>query len=316
MLVFSTVLFFLTTFLAAGLIVLVAWFALQKVQPKTLPAEPSAEDVPRLLREEQLSSISLWNKILERYDFIDIMTRQIGQADLNWSVGRVTLAMLLSGTIALAVLVKGGWFPGWIDAGLAYGCSLLPYMYILRRRSRRFARIEAQFPDALDSLARALRAGHPFAAAMEIVSSECDPPLSIELRRAAVEGNFGTSWAQALENLSARVPLLEVSMFSAAVQLQGRTGGKLSEVLATLAETMREAYSLKGEVKALAAHGRVTGVVLTVLPIFIAIAMTLVNPSYLAILINNPYGKYLFGGAVASLIAAHFVIRKIVDIRL
>ncbi len=105
MLVFSTVLFFLTTFLAAGLIVLVAWFALQKVQPKTLPAEPSAEDVPRLLREEQLSSISLWNKILERYDFIDIMTRQIGQADLNWSVGRVTLAMLLSGTIALAVLV-------------------------------------------------------------------------------------------------------------------------------------------------------------------------------------------------------------------
>jgi tight adherence protein B len=130
-----------------------------------------------------------------------------------------------------------------------------------------------------------------------------------------VEGNFGTSWEQALGNLSDRVPLLEVSMFAAAVQMQTRTGGKLNEVLAKLAENMREAIALKGEVRALAAHGKMTGMVLTVLPIVIAGIMMVVNPSYLGILIANPYGKYLISAAIICLVLAHFVIRRIVDIK-
>ena len=317
MLAFSTALFFLTTFLAAGLVVLVLWFALQKVQPKALPADAvQEEDAPRLLREEPLSSISLWAAILQRCDFIEIMTAQIAQAGLNWSVGRITLSMLLSGTIALAILVKGAWLPGWATAAIAYSIALVPYIYVLHKRSRRFARFEAQFPDALDSLGRALRAGHPFAAALEIVANELEDPISTELRRAKVEGNFGTGWSQALENLVQRVPLLEVNMFAAAVQLQSRTGGKLSDVLSTLSEGMRESSALKGEVRALAAHGRLTGIVLTVLPIVIAITMCIVNPSYLGVLIHHPYGKYFFAAAVTSLIAAHFVIRRIVDIKI
>ncbi len=112
------------------------------------------------------------------------------------------------------------------------------------------------------------------------------------------------------------MPLLEVSMFASAVQLQNRTGGKLNEVLGTLAENMRESVALKGEVRALAAHGKLTGAVLTVLPIAIAAVMMVVNPSYLSILIHHPYGKYLIAAAVACLVLAHFVIRRIVDIKI
>jgi len=107
-----------------------------------------------------------------------------------------------------------------------------------------------------------------------------------------------------------------VTMFASAVQLQNRTGGKLNEVLAKLAENMRESTALKGEVRALAAHGKLTGAVLTFLPIGIASVMAMVNPSYLAVLLYHPYGKFLISGAIVCLVAAHLIIRRIVDIKL
>jgi tight adherence protein B len=116
--------------------------------------------------------------------------------------------------------------------------------------------------------------------------------------------------------LGERVPLIEVHMLASSVQLQSRTGGKLNEVLANLAETMRESASLKGEVRSLAAHGRLTGLVLTILPIGIAIIMTVVNPGYLVVLFQHPYGKYLIGAAVGCLLLAHLLIQRIVDIKI
>jgi tight adherence protein B len=317
MLTFSTFLFFLTTFLAVGLTLLLVWFGLQKAKSRNVPGAPPPPQTgtSSLLRDESISTISIWGKLLQRFDFIELMKRQIQQADLNWSVGRMTSLMLLTGTVALVVLVKGDWLPTWMNAALAYGASLTPYLYVWRRRTKRFAKFEVQFPDALDSLSRALRAGHPFAAALEIVASEAEAPVSTELRTAAIEGNFGTSWQRALENLSQRVPLLEVNMFAAAVQLHNRTGGKLSEVLASLSEGMREAGALKGEVRAIAAHGKLTGMVLTILPVIISLVMAIVNPSYLAVLLKHPAGKYLLGAAVVCLLLAHFVIRRIVDIK-
>jgi len=318
-LAFSSILVFVTTFLAAGLAVLVAWFALQRIN-----AEAAAEDVsehllddsPRLLKNSELSSISPWAKLLERSDLVRIMQRHLMQAGLNWSVGRVTLLMLLTFSMALAVVMRSESIAGWEAMLIAAAIAFLPYLYILRRRAKRFRKFEENFPDALDSIARAMRAGHPFAAAMEIVSDECEQPVAAEMRQTAVEGNFGTSWAQALGNFADRMPLLEVNMFVAAVELQTRTGGKLNEVLGRLAENMREATALKGEVRALAAHGKLTGMVLTILPAAIALVMMMVNPSYLGILIYHPYGKYLIVAAAGCLVLAHLVIRRIVDIKI
>jgi tight adherence protein B len=315
----SSILVFATTFLAAALAVLVGWFTLQRIG-----AEAAAEDVSErlgdgaspLLKDNSLSTISLWARLLGRFDFGDIMRRQLSQAALTWSVGRLTLFMLLTGSVALAILMRLDWLPGWGAVPLACGAALCPYLYVLRKRSRRFRKFEEAFPDALESLARALRAGHPFPAAMEIVASESEPPISAEFRRATAEGNLGASWDQALQNLSERVPLLEVNMFASAVLLQNRVGGKLNEVLAKLAENMRESTGLKGEVRALAAHGKLTGAVLTILPLVIAAVMAVVNPAYIASLVHYEYGKDMIAAAAVCLVLAHFVIRKIVDIRI
>ena len=315
----TAILVFLTTFLAAGLAVLIGWFALQRMGAEALAEDVSEhllDESPRVLKDESLSSISIWAKLLERSDLIHIMRRHLQQADLSWSVGRVTMLMLLAGSIALAIAMREDRIPGIVAVVIAALVGSLPYLYIVRRRAKRFRRFEENFPDALDSLARALRAGHPFAAGMDIVAQECEAPVSIELRKAAAEANLGSSWDTALANLSDRIPLLEVNMFAAAVQMQTRTGGKLNEVLAKLAENMREATSLRGEVRALAAYGKMTGAVLTVLPLVIAGMMMIVNPSYLTILVYNPYGKYLISGAIICLVLAHFVIRRIVDIKI
>lgn len=314
-----SILVFVTTFVAVSLAVLVAWFTLQRIGAEAAAEDVPdrlAEDAPAIFKDETLSTISVWAKLLERFDFVEIMRRQLAQADLNWSVGRLTALMLLAGTLTLALLINGEWAPGWAAILIAGCVAALPYLLVLHRRGRRFRRFEEGFPDALESLARAMRSGHPFASAMEIVAAECTPPVSIELRRASAEGNLGTSWEVALHNLCERVPLLEVYMFASAVQLQTRTGGKLNEVLASLADTMRESISLKGEVRALAAHGRLTGLVLTVLPIAIAAVMMVVNPGYLVVLFQHPYGKYMIAAAVACLALAHLLIQRIVDIKI
>src|SRR5207247_343141 len=153
---------------------------------------------------------------------------------LNWSVGRVTLVMLLCGTIGGLLLTKLLPLLAAVACGIAL--AFAPYGYILRVRERRFRKFREAFPDVLDSLARALKAGYPMSAAMDLVSSEALPPVQAEIRRTAAEANLGMGWHRALENLGHRVPVLEVNLFSSAVALHSRTGGKLSEVMAGLAE--------------------------------------------------------------------------------
>ena len=318
MIAFLILLFFVTTFAATGLAVIGVWFAIRKRQEIAAEsAEVGGEDESQtLLRDDSVSTISIWASLLERFDFVHGMRNRIAQAGLDWSAGRVTLGMLLAGSAVLAVLVRVTWLPLWAAAALAGAAAIAPYLYVLRLRSKRFRQFEAQFPDALDSLARALRAGHPFAAALEIVANEAEAPVSLELRRTCIEASFGMSWKQALDNLTVRVPLIDVQMFAAAAQLQSRTGGKLNEVLTTVSESMRESVALKGEVRALAAHGKLTGLVLTILPAAIALIMAVVSPEYLGVLIASPDGKYLIAGSIGCLIAAHFIIRRITDVKI
>ena len=319
MLAISSILVFFTTFLAVALAVLIGWFVLQRIGADALAEDVSEhllDDGPRLLKNETLSTIALWRRLLERWDFIRILQRHLLQAGLSWSVGRITLAMLLGGAATWAIAMRFSWLPAWAAVLLAIGAGIAPYLLVLRRRTKRFRRFEESFPDALDSLARSLRAGHPFPSAMGLVAEESEEPVASEMRQTSADGNLGTSWTEALNNLVDRMPLLEVTTFASAVQLQNRSGGKLHEVLAGLAENMRESTALKGEVRALAAHGKLTGLVLTILPIGIAAVMMVVNPGYLAVLFYHPYGKYLIVAAIFCLIAAHAIIRRIVDIRI
>jgi tight adherence protein B len=183
-------------------------------------------------------------------------------------------------------------------------------------RRKRFQDFEAQLPEAIDSLCRALKAGHPFAAGMEVIANEDFEPVSSEMQRALDEWKLGMTWMQALESLTLRVPLTDLQVFVSAVKLHMRTGGKLGEVLGRLAESMRENTSIRGEVRSLAAHGRMTGVILSFLPIALAVVMFIVNPSLMLMLVTHPLGQKLIIGAVVCLLLAHVIIRKIVDIRM
>lgn len=278
--------------------------------------EPAADAEPLLLRTENVSSISFWAQLLERFQFVPNLRRLISEAGLNWSAGRTTSMMLLGGASTAVVLSRISWLP-WIavaTGGVAAG--LVPYFYLNHKRAQRFTAFEEAFPDALDSLGRAMRAGHALAAGMEMVAYEAPQPISGEFRKVLEEWRLGRSWDQALEHLVERIPLVSVSLFVAAIRMQSRTGGKLHEILARISEGVRESVALEGEIRAISAHGKLTGMILSALPIGIAMMLNWAAPGYLNVLIDNPIGKYLIFAAVMFLVAAHLVMKKILDIKI
>ena len=304
---------FIATFFVAVVAVVVARVVLEH---RRRERDPEASMQTALLKSDVLSSISLWQSLLARFDFVETMKTRLQEADLKWTVGRLTLAMLLGGAIGLALLINVSWVPTWaavLGCGLA---GMLPYLRVLRLRAKRFRKFQEQFPEALDFIARSLAAGHPFSAALEMLANDNLQPISAEMRRTADERKLGMSWESAFRNLTRRVPLVEVSLFAAAVQMQSRTGGKLNDVLARLADSMRESVALQDEVRSMAAHGKLTGAVLSILPLFIAAMMVAVNPGYFLILLNHPHGKDLIATAIACLVLAHVTIRRIVDIKI
>ena len=311
-----SILVFLGVFLIASLAVVVASF----FQDRGTPDVPVAfvgisGEVPLLLREESLSTINFWERLLQRFDVFETLQTHLSEAGLKWSVGRVTATMMLTGTLAAAVTTEVSWIPLGTSVFVFLGAAWIPYLFIAAKRRSRFSKLEDQFPDALDSLARALRAGHALAGGMEMLAIEAPQPIGGEFRRTIEEYKLGMSWNRALVGLAKRIPLLEVRLFVAAVLLQSRTGGKLTEVLERLADTIRDSISLRGDVKAISAHGRLTGTILTILPIGIAATMYYSSPGYLEVLTKHPSGPMLIEGAIICLLLGHFVIKRIVTVK-
>jgi tight adherence protein B len=305
---FFTVLLFLVLILSTFAAVFVYWRIVHR-------ASTSGEPELQIFKEDEVSSISPLASFLNRFDLIDVLRLHIAQAGLDWSAGRVTAAILLTGALSFVAMRSVTWIPGSIALLLSSLLALLPYVWILQLRRKRLDAFEAQFPEALEALIRGLKAGHPFAASMELLSQEDLGPVTSEIRRMIEEWRLGMTWQQALDSFAARVPSVDVSIFVAAVKLQMRTGGRLSEVLLKLAESMRENVSIRGEVRAMAAQGRATGTVLSILPIVLGIILYAINPKHILLLFEPPGLTYTLICAVL-LVIGHFVIRKVVDIRL
>lgn len=310
---------FIGVFLASSLAVIFVSLWQNRTATGGAAAAPQTAGIPELpflLREESLSTISIWGALLKHLDVVESLRWRIVESGLKVTVGRVTATMLLCGVFFAAFVIEIPWLPAGFSL-LAFGSgAALPYMFIVGRRKRRFHQFEQQFPDALDSMARALRAGHALSGALEILSNEAPQPLRAELRRTLDEYKLGSSWDQALTGLAQRIPLLEIRLFTAAVLLQNRTGGRLTEVLERLAETIRDSISLRGDVQAISAHGRLTGLILTLLPILIAATMYYTSPGYLDVLLYHPLGPMLITTAGIFLLLGHLVIKKIVSIKI
>lgn len=318
-------LFFVTTFLAAAIAVLIAAFVQSRLRSrqealagtKPLAAlDGSDDDGLSLLREPRHSSISMMHLLLERLNVVDHIKRRLDDAGSNWSAGRVATTMLLLGAVLAALALKTSWLPAGASlVAFAIGASL-PWFYLGRLRERRMAQFESQFPDALESLARAMRAGQPLQTAIESLAGEMAAPLGPEFRKIRDERRLGMPWNVALAKFSDRVPILEVRLFVAAALMNARSGGRFTEVLENLAETVREGASLRGEIRAISAHGRLTGTVLSILPFGIATMLYLTSPDYLGTLIHHPLGPYLITAALVCVITGHFVMQRIVKIRI
>lgn len=300
---------FTGTFLAAAVAVSVAAM-LQTQEPEQVQG-----GTPLLMEQAPSSSMPIWRQLLDHLDFTQVLKRRIEEAGLRWAVGRVTLTMLLFATLGFAASFNASWAPPGIGFALAWLCGSIPYWIIGHKRKRRMAAMQAQFPDALDSMARAMRAGHSLSGAVAMIGLETPAPLGPEFHKVAEEQRLGLPWNAALGNLAARVPTGEVRLFVAAFLVQTRTGGKLTEVLERLAETIREAGALRGEVRAISAQGRMTGIILTALPVLIMGAMLMTNPHYIGLLFSSPIGSVLVWCSAVCVVLGHLLIQRIVDIK-
>ena len=219
----------------------------------------------------------------------------ISESGLDWNM---TKLMILSGAGFVLGCTIGAFIPFEspivLRSGLA-GCALawLPLMYVRKKRTKRLDEMEAQLPDALDFLARSMRAGHAFTISLEMVGEEIAEPLGPEFRALFNEQNLGASLDRSLANFHKRVPLPDVRFFSSAVLLQRQTGGNLGEVLGRLSHIIRERFRLKGQVKATSAHGRLTATILTLLPLATLGGLIVVSPGYLSPLLTDPTGRKL-----------------------
>jgi tight adherence protein B len=258
---------------------------------------------------------------LERlFKSLDVVRRaddMIQQAALTWSTTRLFRTMAV---MAMPGLLLGILFPVLINApitSLVFGATgaTLPYLFVRRLRNKRMAKLEAQLPDAMDFLSRSMRAGHAFVISLGMVGEDLPDPLGQEFRTLFNEQNLGASMNSAFDNLNRRVPLLDMRFFSSAVLLQRQTGGNLSEILGRLSEVIRERFRLRGHVKAVSAHGRMTAGILTALPVVTAVALLLVAPGYLQGMFSDPDGKKLVAGAVLSQVIGNLIIRKIIRIK-
>jgi tight adherence protein B len=278
------------------------------------------EDVPgitTLLKELEPDKPTGVKAILRSFQFTHHAQAQLQQAGMSWSSTRLLGAMAM---MAVPGLFLGFMWPVLLSGPftavvLAIVMGASPYLYVRHKRKVRMDRMEEQLPEALDFLARSMRAGHAFSITLEMVGEEIADPLGQEFRTLFNEQNLGAPLDIAMRNFATRVPLLDIRFFTSSVLLQKQTGGNLSEILSRLAYVIRERFRLKGQVKAASAHGRLTATILTLLPVGTMLGLLVVAPGYLQGMAEDSDGKWMIGGAIVAQILGNFFIKKIINIK-
>ena len=274
--------------------------------------DPEAELA--LLRDEQLSKIPAFDNLLRRSARVSAIQEALTQAGMKYRAGNFLLLCTLCGIVfaLFAVLYTHNPAIGW--AALILG-AFLPFSVISYRRQKRFEKFEALFPEAIDTLARAVRAGHAFTTALELISSEIAEPLAGEFRKLYEEQKFGMPVRDALMNLTQRMPLVDVKFFVTAVMLQRETGGNLAEILDNLSYMIRERFKIQRQVKVHTAQGRMTMALLMAMPPAGVSILLIFSPEFVRPLFYDPLGHILLVSSIALQTIGYFVIRKVIKIQ-
>jgi tight adherence protein B len=270
--------------------------------PKTKKKKEGSKTEPQVLQQTDTTRNRLAQMLVDRYGLAPKLGELLEQAGLSWQPARfvhLTFIAFLGGT-GLSWVVLSSVRSIAVFVGLAAAAG--PFIYVSRKRKLRLRRFEEIFPEALEFVSRSMR------------HREFQEPVSGEFRRAFEEHNLGLPMEVALQKLAKRVPSLDVHFFVSAVLLQKRTGGNLAEILDKLAYVIRERFKLRGRIRAVSAHGRMTASALSLIPIAVAVLMFYTNPEYVKFFFTDDVGNIMLGAAVALQVIGYLVMRQIVNI--
>jgi tight adherence protein B len=263
---------------------------------------------------EPLSTVGALDTVLQRWTRVsEPLKTMLERSGLHLTVGALVLLSVFAAIVVFVALslVSSSVLLAIVAAAAA---GSLPILYVRRMARQRIALFEEQFPEAVDLIARALRAGHALPTALQLTSEEVPDPVGAEFRLLFEQQNYGLSMGEALRAFGERVPLLDARFFVTALQTQREMGGNLSEVLDRLAAVIRERFKVKRQVRSLSAHGRITGVVLGSLPPVVAAVLFVLSPEHIRLLIDDPLGVYMVSAGLFLQVVGVLIIRRIVDV--
>ncbi len=278
------------------------------------PGNSVEPEASKLLKDKQQGMFPWFDQYLDRYNFAVGLKRLAMQAGSQWTLGTFALYSLGAGVFCL--LTGYYFFPILaLDGVLAAVGLSAPYLYLKYQRSRRTLAFNDGLADAIDLMARALRAGHSLSSAIEVLSEQAAGPVAQEFQAVFQQQNFGLPMRDALLAMAERVPSKDLRFLVTAMLVQKETGGNLTEILDRTSYVIRERIRIEGEVRTHTAQGRLTGWILSLLPIALLVMLNLINPGYSAVLLHDPTGQKLLYAGAALIAIGSFIISKIVDVQ-
>jgi tight adherence protein B len=265
----------------------------------------------KLVRDEMMSSVPWLHRMMMQWAWSSKLQDYVLQSGMSVKPAKLLLISAVSfigGYLVFSFFISHFYF----SLPLAVLAAAMPFIVVAFKRNRRLRKFEELFPEALDLLGRAVRAGHAFTTGLEMISKECPEPLAGEFRTTFEEQNFGLPLRDALLNIAERVPLIDVRFFVTALLIQKETGGNLAEILDGLARVIRDRFRIYREVRVRTAQGRLTAGILIALPIFMALVLSVLNPHYIGLLVTDPVGPYILLAAAFFQILGSAILWKII----
>jgi len=287
----------------------------RRLRDVTVFTEPDAGSpaAATVVRREKQGPLPVLDRLIAVSGIGKRFTRLIQQSGVETTASSMLLVALIGAVVAgfaASVFISS---PIALPIAAVVGMAS-PFVWLMHKASRRIKRFEEQFPEALDLLSRAIRAGHAFQTAMGMVAEEVSAPVGPEFKTSFEQQNFGLPLKDVLNELAERVNLLDVRFFVTAVLIQRDTGGNLAEILDNLAHVVRERFKILRQVRVHTAHGRFTGYVLLALPAFLACALMVINPEHMGLLFKERMGQMMVAGALVMQTVGFFWIRHVIKI--
>jgi tight adherence protein B len=280
---------------------------------KELATDISEDQITDIIQRKILSEVPFLNLCLSYIPRINRLERLVKLSNTQYTTGffvLLTLVLLSCGYFITNLITR----QFALSAIVAATVAIIPFFFLVRKKKRRMAKLLRQLPETMELIARALRAGHSFSTGMKLAADEFDDPIGTEFSEVLDEINFGISVTDALKNLANRLECPDLKYFVVSVILQRETGGNLAEIMDSIAYLIRERFKLQGKIRVLSAEGKISALVLCLLPFVVVIVLHFINPKYIETLLIDPVGRILASVALCLMVAGVFVMRRIIDI--